>query len=180
MVLKPNIDVILCDYTLPSYSGTEALVEARRAQPDTPFIFVSGTIGEDRAVESLRSGATDYVLKDRLARLSQVVRRALHEAKMRRAQQQAEDAMRASEHKYRQMFESLGDAALLIRETTGKIIDANPQAEVLLGCTRGEILGRSELGLSHLVVQSDLSHLVVLLVQFLLKVQSVPNLLVVQ
>ena len=144
VVLKPNIDVILCDYTLPSYSGTEALVEARRAQPDTPFIFVSGTIGEDRAVESLRSGATDYVLKDRLARLSQVVRRALHEAKMRRAQQQAEDAMRASEHKYRQMFESLGDAALLIRETTGKIIDANPQAEVLLGCTRGEILGRSE------------------------------------
>ena len=143
-VAQQDIDLIFCDYTLPSYSGMEALVEAREAQPDTPFIFVSGTIGQERAVESLRSGATDCVLKDHLDRLSQVVRRALHEAEMQRQQQQAEEAMRASEHKYRQVFEHLGDAAFLISEETGKVIDTNPQAEDLLGRSRGEIVGTME------------------------------------
>jgi PAS domain S-box-containing protein len=139
-----DIDLIICDYTLPSYSGTEALAEAREKQPDTPFIFVSGTIGEERAVASLRSGATDYVLKDRLNRLNPVVHRALHEAELQRQQSQAYEAMCASEHKYRQVFESLGDAVLLIRADTGKIIDANPQAEALLGRSRGQILGLAE------------------------------------
>ena len=81
---RPNVDLILCDYTLPAYNGTEALAAARKLQPDTPFIFVSGTIGEERAVESLRSGATDYVLKDHLDRLVPAVRRALHDAAERR------------------------------------------------------------------------------------------------
>ena len=143
-VVQRDIDLIICDYTLPSYSGTEALTEARQAHPDTPFIFVSGTIGEERAVESLRLGATDYVLKDRLERLSPVVQRALHQARMQRQQRQAEDSMRTSEHKYRKVFESLGDAAFLLCVETGKIIDTNPQAETLLGRTRGEILGWSE------------------------------------
>ena len=141
---RGNADLILCDYTLPSYGGTEALQKARQTLPDTPFIFVSGTIGEERAVESLRSGATDYVLKDNLGRLVPALRRALHQAAMQREQRQAETAMRASEHKYRQVFESLGDAAFLIGEEAGKIIDANPQAEALLGRTRGEILGCPE------------------------------------
>ena len=102
-----NIDLILCDYTVPAYSGPEALREARQLHPEIPFIFVSGTIGEERAVESLRSGATDYVLKDRLERLGPVLHRALHEAEMERKQRQTEKAMRASEHKYRQVFEHL-------------------------------------------------------------------------
>ena len=87
---RPNVDLILCDYTLPAYNGTEALAAARKLQPDTPFIFVSGTIGEERAVESLRSGAADYVLKDRLERLVPAVRRALHDAAERRYRKQAE------------------------------------------------------------------------------------------
>ena len=87
---RPNVDLILCDYTLPAYNGTEALAAARKLQPDTPFIFVSGTIGEERAVESLRSGATDYVLKDHLDRLVPAVRRALHDAAERRYRKQAE------------------------------------------------------------------------------------------
>ncbi|MCX6921627.1 MAG: response regulator, partial [Verrucomicrobia bacterium] len=87
---RPNVDLILCDFTLPNYSGTEALAAARERQPETPFIFVSGTIGEERAVESLRSGATDYVLKDRLERLVPAVRRALHDAEERLYRKQAE------------------------------------------------------------------------------------------
>ena len=89
-VLEPGLDLILCDCTVPAYSGTEALREARQSQPNTPFIIVSGTIGEERAVESLRSGATDYVLKDNLVRLAPVVRRALGEAAERRSREQAE------------------------------------------------------------------------------------------
>lgn len=146
-VLAPDIDLILCDYSLPSYSGPEALDMARKMQPDTPFIFVSGTMGEERAVESLQAGATDYVIKDRLERLAPAVHRALRHAEIERRQRQAEDAMRASEHKYRQVFEHLGDAAFLIAEATGKIIDTNPQAEALLGRSRGEILSRPEKGL---------------------------------
>jgi len=90
---RPNIGLILCDYTMPAYSGAEALAAARKLQPETPFIFVSGTIGEERAVESLRSGATDYVLKDRLERLVPAVRRALDDAAERRYRKQAEASL---------------------------------------------------------------------------------------
>ena len=87
---RRNIDLILCDFSLPSYGGAQALAAARKLLPETPFIFVSGTIGEERAVESLRSGATDYVLKDNLSRLAPVVRRALREAAERDLRQEAE------------------------------------------------------------------------------------------
>ncbi len=71
---------ILSDYTIPGYSGMSALRLAHNKHPDTPFIFVSGTIGEDVAIESLIGGATDYVLKQRPARLASALRRALEEA----------------------------------------------------------------------------------------------------
>lgn len=79
----PN--VVLSDFRLPGFDGMKALEIARTSNPEIPFIFVSGTIGEDRAVEALRNGATDYVLKNRLERLVPVVTRALREAEERRA-----------------------------------------------------------------------------------------------
>jgi two-component system cell cycle sensor histidine kinase/response regulator CckA len=79
-------DVILSDYTLPGFSGTDALEIARSLKPEVPFIFVSGTITEDTAISSLQKGATDYVLKDRPARLVTAVRRALTEAQEKSAQ----------------------------------------------------------------------------------------------
>ena len=72
-------DIILADYTLPSYNGLSALTLARELRPEVPFIFVSGTIGEDAAIACLKAGATDYVLKHHLARLAHAVRRALRE-----------------------------------------------------------------------------------------------------
>jgi diguanylate cyclase (GGDEF)-like protein len=82
--------IILSDLKLPGFNGMDALRLAREARPEVPFIFVSGTIGEDRAVEAMRQGATDYVLKDRLQRLGPVVNRALLEAKQRAARAAAE------------------------------------------------------------------------------------------
>ena len=82
-------DLIMADYTLPSFDGMTALAMARESCPDTPFIFVSGTIGEERAIAALREGATDYVLKNDLARLAPAVSRALKEAEEHRERMQA-------------------------------------------------------------------------------------------
>ena len=76
-----DIDLILADYRLPSFDGLSALGLAQKARPDLPFIFVSGTLGEDVAIEALQIGATDYVLKTRLSRLVPAVQRALREAR---------------------------------------------------------------------------------------------------
>src|SRR5690349_6625820 len=77
-------DLILSDYSIPGFSGHDAQGLARRKCPDVPFVFVSGSIGEERAVERLKDGATDYVLKDRLDKLGTAVKRALREADERR------------------------------------------------------------------------------------------------
>jgi len=95
-----NFHVILSDFTLPGYDGMAALEKARALCPDVPFLFVSGTIGEERAVEGLKQGATDFVIKDRVARLAPAVRRALHDARERGARRDAEEALRRSEERY--------------------------------------------------------------------------------
>jgi len=137
-------DIILSDYTLPAFDGIAALAMAREKQPDTPFIFVSGTIEEDMAIESLKSGASDYVFKSRLSRLAPAIRRALQSSEERKESLRAEEAMRQSEHKYRQVFESMLSAAFLTDFESGRVIDANPQGEMLLGRSRAEIIGLNE------------------------------------
>ena len=74
---ESRFDLILCDYCLPGFGGMEALAFARQQYPEIPVIFVSGGIGEEVAIEGLKAGATDYVLKDRLGRLVPSVKRAL-------------------------------------------------------------------------------------------------------
>lgn len=141
--LDGDLDLILSDYTMPGFSGRDALLLAREKRPEVPFLFVSGTIGEDAAVEALKNGATDYVLKHRLMRLIPAIDRALREVEQSIERERAEEAMRQSEHKYRELFESLSDAAFLAEEQTGKIIDTNRCAETLLGRARAEILGHT-------------------------------------
>ena len=84
---------MLADYTLPGFDGLAALKIVLAERPDIPFIFVSGSLGEERAIEALKSGATDYVLKDRLQRLPTVVQRALTEASERRERRKAQVAL---------------------------------------------------------------------------------------
>jgi diguanylate cyclase (GGDEF)-like protein/PAS domain S-box-containing protein len=103
-------DVILSDYSLPQYDGLAALALARRTAPHTPFIFVSATIGEETAIESLRQGATDYVLKSNLGRLAAAVQRSVQEAAERRARAQAEEALRKSNERFQLAALATNDA----------------------------------------------------------------------
>ena len=138
---RGGFDLILSDFSLPSFNGLAGLELARQLRPDIPFLFVSGTLGEDVAIEALKSGAKDYVLKERLARLAPAVHRAISDAEERRALQRAEEAMIQSEQKYRHLFECLSEAALLADSSGGRVIDTNRQAEILFGWPRSTIVG---------------------------------------
>jgi signal transduction histidine kinase len=94
-------DVILSDFSLPTIDGYTALSIAQKKCPDVPFIFVSGTLGEETAIETLKKGATDYVLKHRLARLVPSVLRALREAKERTGRRRAQEQLRRSNKQLR-------------------------------------------------------------------------------
>lgn len=146
-LVKQSWDLVLCDFTLPGFSGAEALRIAKEFAPDTPFIFVSGTIGEAAIVEAMRSGAQDYVMKDRLNRLAPAVSRELREAASRREARLNERWMRETEHKYRQLFDALTEAVFVIDETSGRIIDTNRQAEHLLERERHTIVGQNHTAL---------------------------------
>src|ERR1700726_838682 len=96
-VEQGGIDLILADYSLPSFDGISALKFAMKACPDVPFIFVSGTLGEEVAIEALKIGATDYVLKTSLSRLVPSVVRALRETTQKAERKRAQEALRQSE-----------------------------------------------------------------------------------
>src|ERR1700731_3307072 len=94
---KGGFDLILADFSLPSFDGLSALKIAQQNWPDVPFIFVAGTLGEDIAIEALKIGATDYVSKTGLSRIAPSVKRALREAQKRSELSRAEDGLRRSE-----------------------------------------------------------------------------------
>ena len=104
---RGDIDLVLSDFALPSFDGLSALALARQMTPDTPFILVSGTMGEEAAIESLRNGATDYVLKHRLIRLAPAVRRAVEEATERWNRRAAEEALERERRFLRAVLDNL-------------------------------------------------------------------------
>jgi signal transduction histidine kinase len=111
-LLQQHFDLILADYSLPSFDGITALDIAQRLRPDTPFIFVSGALGEELAIETLKRGATDYVLKHRLERLRPSVLRALREKEERRQRQLAEDKLRQMAEDNARLYEQARRASL--------------------------------------------------------------------
>jgi diguanylate cyclase (GGDEF)-like protein/PAS domain S-box-containing protein len=117
-----NLDLILSDYLLPSFDGSSALEIAKETCPEVPFIFVSGAIGEESAIESLKQGATDYVLKDRLSRLAPAIKRAINEAEERAKRRQAEEEIA----KYNVDLEKL------VRERTGELNEVNEELRLEL------------------------------------------------
>ncbi len=117
-------DVILSDFSMPEFRGMAALALAREICPDTPFIFVSGTIGEESAIDAVKSGATDYVMKTNLVRLPAAVERALREGKERAARRKAEGELEALRERLRSVVSALPDvvwsAAVPRRSSAGR------------------------------------------------------------
>ncbi|RJR33119.1 MAG: PAS domain S-box protein, partial [Deltaproteobacteria bacterium] len=134
-------DVILGDYNLPDFNGLAALKLSREICPDVPFIFVSGAIGEETAVDTLKEGATDYVLKQRLARLGAAVERALEDAAKQRQLRQAEERLKESEERFRTLFQTAGSVIVVV-SPEGVILEFNPEAERVTGWPRSEALGK--------------------------------------
>ncbi len=134
-------DIILCDYNLPTFNAPEALDLLIQQGLDVPFIVLSGSIGEETAVEMIKRGAEDYLLKDRIGRLDAAVQRALDEKALRDEAKRATAYLQQSELRYRCLFDHLMDAAYLCDFSTMRIIDTNRQSERLLGLERAAILG---------------------------------------
>ncbi len=135
---KVDLDLILADYKLPSFDGLSALKLALSARPDVPFIFVSGTLGEEIAIEALKIGATDYVLKTRLSRLAPSVQRALREAQARAERKNAEETLREQAN-----LLNLTHDAIFVHDMNGVITYWNRGAEVLYGWTTDEARGKA-------------------------------------
>jgi two-component system, NarL family, sensor histidine kinase UhpB len=132
-----NFDLVLSDYSLPSFDGLSALKLAKEIRPQVPFVLVSGVIGEERAIEAFEWGVTDYVLKQRLERLVPAVRRAVREAEERNERRRAEEALGRSEERYRTLVEQI-PAVTYIQEPVESdnpkaVTYMSPQYETMLG-----------------------------------------------
>jgi two-component system cell cycle sensor histidine kinase/response regulator CckA len=139
-------DLIISDYVLPQFSGLEALKILRRRSLDIPFIVVSGKIGEEVAVEALKAGAHDYLLKDRLTRLPSAIERELREAAQRRKRREADQALRESEERYRRLVESSPEATCIC--AAGHFVYVNPACVKLFGAQSPlDLLGKPFLDL---------------------------------
>ena len=139
-------DLVMSDYSMPAFDGASALAVAKARRPDVPFIFVSGSIGEERAVEAMRHGATDYVLKDRLSKLPIVVRRALAEGRERRARLEAQRALAEREREYRALVEEVPGLFYIASLQTGRLTTViSPQIESMLGYSQAEWVSDPEL-----------------------------------
>lgn len=133
-----RFDLILADYVLPSFDGLSALRIAREQQPDLPFIFVSGMMGEEVAIEALKVGATDYVLKTRMSRLVPAVQRAMREARERDELRRAERELRERESKIRRLVDA-NIIGVLISDKEGRISEANDAFLQIIGYTREDL-----------------------------------------
>jgi PAS domain S-box-containing protein len=131
--------VILSDHGLPAFDGFAALAIAQSKAPDVPFIFVTGSLGEEMAINALKTGATDFVLKHHLATLPPAVHRALRQADFRVQRRQAEEALQSSEEKYRGLVE-LSPDALFVVQNDERIVFINSAGVKLLGAAAPENL----------------------------------------
>ena len=148
-------DLVLADYSLPGFDGEQALEISRTIAPEVPFIFVTGTLGEEHAVELMKQGAWDYVTKEHLSRLELAVRRALKEVvasrdreELRQREQAATTALRESEERFRALVQNSADIIIIVDED-GIITYGSPAAKTVLGIDPVDALGSNVFDLVH-------------------------------
>jgi len=137
---KKEWDLIISDYVLPKFSGLAALAIIKESGLDLPFIIVSGNIGEDIAVEAMKAGAHDYIIKGNLKRLVPAVERELREAEVRRERKLAEEKIRLASAYNRSLIEASMDPLVTIA-ADGKITDVNAATEKVTGYSREQLIG---------------------------------------
>jgi diguanylate cyclase (GGDEF)-like protein/PAS domain S-box-containing protein len=130
---KQSWDIVIADYRMPNFSGMAALQLVRQAQPALPFLLVSGTIGDEKAVAALTAGVDDYVLKGSLARLPSAVQRQLDITADRVARREADQALRESEERFRQMAEHIRDVIFLSEPQHNSMLYVSPAYEEVWG-----------------------------------------------
>lgn len=140
-------DVILADYSLGNWTGMDALHLMREQGQEIPFILVTGALGEEMAVECVREGVSDYILKDRLVRLPIAINRALEAKLVSDERRRAESLLRDSEAKFRTLAETIASAIFILQGT--QCLYVNRAAEVITGYTREELLNVSSWDLLH-------------------------------
>ena len=150
-------DVVISDYNLPRFDALSALSTLRQIDEDLPFIIVSGCMGEEIAVSLMKEGASDFVMKDRLARLAPAIERELKDAGIRREHRKSRDALLASEKLLKGITSSLGEGVIVLDES-GRLVFMNPEAERLLGWTHEELRHRDVHGVIHSLNQDGLLH----------------------
>lgn len=151
-ISKRKPDLIISDYTIPSFDGISALKIARAEAEGRPFIFVSGTIGEERAIDALKLGATDYVLKDNLNRLIPAVERALREASYLQEVKNAQEKIREQA-----LFLNKAQDVIYAHDLDGHITYWNKSAHRLYGWKEPEVLGKNVIGLLYKQMSSQVS-----------------------
>ena len=149
-------DVILSDFSMPNFDGMEALRIARESYPHIPFVFVSGTLGEEYAIRALQNGAVDFVLKNNLLRLPAAVERAIEEAKERRTRQALEHQLRENEKRYHALFQSNPHPMWVYDIETLRFLAVNDTAVARYGFSREEFLAMT---IKDIRPEKDLSRL---------------------
>src|SRR5207253_2038439 len=139
---KHEWDVILCDYSMPHFNARGALAVLKETGLDIPFIIISGTVGESVAVEAMRAGASDYLMKDNLARLVPTIEREMQEAENRRARRRAEEAHKASETELRALFAAMTDV-ILVLDAEGHYLKIAPTDPSYLYKPPNDLLGKT-------------------------------------
>jgi PAS domain S-box-containing protein len=134
-------ELVLCDYSMPRMNGLSALQLVKAKRPELPFIQVSGTVGESVAVEVMKAGAQDYLLKDSLTRLVPAVQRELRDAETRRTARAAEAAKRTSEERFRVLVDGVRDYAIYMLDPEGRVVSWNSGAARITGYRAEEVLG---------------------------------------
>ena len=134
-------DVVISDHSMPNFNGIEALSLLRQKNPDLPFIFVSGTLGEERAVMAMKAGANDYVMKNNLSRLVPALQRELREAQIKQEKKRITENLTLSESKFKQVFDSAA-VGMAIVGIDGHFMQVNPSFAAILGYEPKTLLSR--------------------------------------